>query len=158
MRYHSFLFLLISHSVHKFLSTQLYDKFCLVFSSNWKSIWMQYSEMMNLFSLLYHFHVLSSWKVFENVQKKKSNRPFIHYLIFYFRKRLMVILSDMGQAGSKGDIISAKRVLAKRLKVTECINYNYYSIYHFKNSRWKILIWIKIFKKRQIILSLVKEC
>ena len=29
----------------------------------------------------------------------------------------MVILSDMGQAGSKGDIISAKRVLAKRLKV-----------------------------------------
>lgn len=29
----------------------------------------------------------------------------------------MIILSDMGQAGSKGDIISAKRVLAKRLKV-----------------------------------------
>ena len=91
-------------------------------------------------------------------RKKKSNRPFIHYLIFYFRKRLMVILSDMGQAGSKGDIISAKRVLAKRLKVTECINYNYYSIYHFKNSRWYVLIWIKTFKKRQIIISLVKEC
>ena len=32
-------------------------------------------------------------------------------------QRLMIILSDMGQAGSKGDIISAKRVLAKRLKV-----------------------------------------
>jgi hypothetical protein len=36
-------------------------------------------------------------------------------------QRVMAILSEMGSATGKGDIISARRVLAKRLKVSEIV-------------------------------------
>ena len=42
-------------------------------------------------------------------------------LILTENQRLMAILSEMGSATGKGEIISARRVLAKRLKVSEIV-------------------------------------
>lgn len=46
----------------------------------------------------------------------KTNPP-----ILMKNQRLMAILSEMGSATGKGDIISARRVLAKRLKVSKIV-------------------------------------